>query len=363
MTHHHTVPRTLRGIQLAACASAALLLAACGGGGGSGGDENTATAGELRTFTYEDTVDPEILDPFKKEHPDLDVRTATFESLDEAAAKIKSGFSTDVIEVCLDEAAPLLADKLLAPIDTSKLTNWKDLSPTFRDANGVTIDGDVVMVPMSAGPHGIIYTTKAFPDGVDSYTALFDPANKGKVALDGGWLTALADAALASGITDPISMTDQQVQEMKDKILAAQGQFRTISESDSDMANLFKSGEVVLADGGRGTAEQINEGGGEVTWVAPKEGTLSWVCGLGVSADAKNVDAAYALIDYYISKPAQATTGDLGYVITNPTALSEVSEEFRETANPADLKDTIPQVEPKNAEVWRTAWQEIEAGG
>lgn len=355
MSQHHK--RTYVAV---VCASAALLLAGCGGGGG---DENTASAGELRTFTYEDTVDPDLLDPFKKEHPDLDVRTATFESLDEAAAKITSGFSTDVIEVCLDEAAPLLADNLLAPIDTAKLTNWNDLSPTFRDANGVTVDGKVVMVPMSSGPHGIIYTTEAFPDGVDSYTALFDPANAGKVALDGGWLTALSDAALASGITDPISMTDAQVEEMKTKILDAKGQFRTIAGSDSDMANLFKSGEVVLADGGRGTAEQINEGGGAVTWVAPKEGTLSWVCGLGVSADAENVDAAYSLIDYYISKPAQAVTGDLGYVITNPTALPEVSEEFRETADPAGVKDTIPQVEPKNAEVWRSAWQEIEAGG
>jgi spermidine/putrescine transport system substrate-binding protein len=362
MSHHHTVRWTRRGTQFAVCASAALLLTSCGG---SSSSESSASKGEVRTFTYEDTVDPEILDPFKKEHPDLDVRTATFESLDEAAAKIKSGFSTDVIEVCLDEETPLLADKLLAPIDTAKLSNWSDLSPTFRDAGGVTVDGNVVMVPTSSGPHGIIYTTKAFPDGVDSYTALFDPVNKGKVALDGGWLTALADAALASGITDPIAMTDAQVGQMKDKIIAAvrDGQFRTISQSDSDQANLFKSGEVVLADGGRGTAEQINDGGGEVTWVAPKEGTLSWVCGLGISADAENVDGAYALIDYYISKSAQATIGGLGYVITNPTALSEVSEEFKEAADPAGVQGTIPQVEPKNAEVWRTAWQEIEVGG
>jgi len=357
MSQHRTVRRT----RVAVCASAALLLAACGGGS----SENTATKGELRTFTYEDTVAAEILDPFKKANPDLDVRTATFESLDEAAAKLTSGFSTDVIEVCLDEAKPLLKDKLLADIDTSKVSNWNDLSPTFRDADGVTVDGKVVMVPTTAGPHGIIYSTKAFPNGVDSYTALFDPANNGKVALDGGWLTALADAALASGITDPTAMTDDQVTQMKDKILAAMkdGQFRTISESDSDMANLFKSGEVVLADGGRGTAEEINSNGGEVTWVAPKEGTLSWICGLGISAEAKNVDAAYSFIDYYVSKPAQAIVGDLGYVITNPTALSEVSEEFRETANPADLKDTIPQAEPENADVWRSAWQEIEAGG
>ncbi len=46
----------------AVCASAALLLAGCGGGGG----ENTASAGELRTFTYEDTIDPDILDALQE---------------------------------------------------------------------------------------------------------------------------------------------------------------------------------------------------------------------------------------------------------------------------------------------------------
>lgn len=354
MTRQHTIRRG----RLAIGVSAAMLLAACGSPA-----ENTATQGEVRTFTYEDTIDPEILGPFEADHPDLEVRTATFESLDEAAAKLTSGFSTDVIEVCLDEARPLLADDLLAGIDTAKLSNWDALAPTFRDADGVTVDGEVIMVPVSAGPHGIIYNTADFPDGVDSYAALFDPAYAGRVALDGGWLTALADTALASGITDPMSMTDEQVEEMKNKILAAEGQFRTIAQSDSDMANLFKSGEVILADGGRGTAEQINDSGGDVTWVAPKEGSLSWICGLGVSSDADNVDASYALIDYYISQSAQATIGDLGYVVTNPSALSDVSEEFRESADPAALEGTIAEVEPENADVWRSAWQEIEAGG
>ncbi|CAA0124798.1 Spermidine-binding periplasmic protein SpuE [Mycolicibacterium vanbaalenii] len=358
MTQHPLFRRCTRAV---ACASGALLvLTACGGGDG----ENTATAGELRTFTYEDTIDPGIIGPFTSENPDLELKTATFDSVDEGAAKLNAGFSTDVVEVCLDEAKPLHQDQLLAPIDTSRLTNWESLDPTFREANGVVIDGDVTMVIASAGPHGMLYDNNAIPGGIDSYTALFDPAYRGKVALDNGWLTALADAALASGITDPLEMTDDQIEQMKDKIRAAMadGQFRTLAEGDSDMSNLFKSGEVILADGGRGTAEMINANGGNVTWVAPKEGTLSWMCGLGISADAANVDAAYAFLDYYISPRAQGAIGDLGYVITNPKGLPEVSAEFQKTANPSDLEGTIPQFEPDNADVWRSAWQEIEAG-
>ena len=356
-------PLVRRSTQVIACTSGALLvLTACGG---DGGGENSATSGELRTFTYEDTIDPGIIEPFTSANADLELKTAIFDSVDEGAAKLNAGFSTDVVEVCLDEAKPLTEDKLLAPIDTSKLSNWESLDPTFREAKGVVVDGEVTMVIASAGPHGMIYSNDAVPGGIDSYTALFDPVYRGNVAMDNGWLTGLGVTGLASGVKEPLEMTDEQIGQMKAKIQTAMadGQFRTLAEGDSDMSNLFKSGEVIVANGGRGTAEAINANGGNVTWVAPKEGTMSWMCGFGISADAANIDAAYAFIDYYISPEAQGAVGDLGYVITNPKGLPEVAEEFQKTANPSDLEGTIPQFEPDNADVWRAAWQEIEAGG
>ncbi len=62
-------------VRVAALASTAVLLAACGGGdsGSEGGSGNSATTGELRTFTYEDTVSDEILAPYKTANPDVDV--------------------------------------------------------------------------------------------------------------------------------------------------------------------------------------------------------------------------------------------------------------------------------------------------
>ena len=43
--------------------------------------------------------------------------------------------------------------------------------------------------------------------------------------------------------------------------------------------------------------------------------------------------------------------------------LADRIDRLLATADPAAVKDTIAQVEPKNADVWRSAWQEIEAGG
>lgn len=360
-----------------ALASAALLtvtfaLAGCGSGAdaasastnsSAAGTGTTGVSGELRILSYEQTLTPDTLDPFKQANPGLTVRAATFEDDDEAAAKIKAGFETDVIEVCLDEQGPLVDAGMLAPIDTSKLTYWNDLDPTFRDAEGVATNGDVTMVPIRAGAEGIIYDKATFPDGVDSWQALFDPKYDGQVALDGGyWLTAFAEVALANGNTDPFNLSDSELAAARDQLISQRSHFRAFARSEADKANLFKSGEIVLADGGPQSAEQLNADGGNVGWAAPKEGVLSWMCGLSISSKAKNVDAAYALLNDYTSPKTQGVIGSDYYVIMNPNGVQYVDDAHRENADPASIAGAHPETAPKNADLWRQYWQEVEVG-
>ena len=342
------------------------LLAACGSSDNA--DNATAAPGDpvsgtLRMFTYDDSIDPIIMDPFKQEYPDLKVQNATFNSNAQAAAKIKGGFGADVIEVCLDESSPLIDANLLEPIDTDQVTDWDDMAAGFRNADGVTVDGNTWVVPLSAGPHGLIYVNSAFPDGLDSWTALYDPALKGQVALDGGGsLTPLAVTALSLGIEDPMNMTPEQITEVKDYMIANRDQFRTFADSDSDTVNLFKSGEIVLSDGGRGTATKLQNAGVDVTWVPPTEGALSWVCGLSISSKSNNIPASYAIINHYLTPEMQAATAELGFGITNPKALPLIPEDEQELADPSALEGMIAEVEPANPEEWDQAWQEIQVG-
>jgi spermidine/putrescine transport system substrate-binding protein len=118
---------------------------------------------------------------------------------------------------------------------------------------------------------------------------------------------------------------------------------------------------VVLTDGGRGTAMAAEEAGVPVEWIAPKEGPLSWICGLGISSGAKNVEAAYKLINYYASPKAQAQSATEGYVVTNPAALPLVPEKYKESADPASVKNAIAEREPPNLDEYVHAWQEVES--
>ena len=73
--------------------------------------------------------------PSVRQIPDLDLKTATFDSVQEGSAKIAGGFETDIVQACTDEYQPLLARNLLRPIDPDGVTAWEDLD--FRDNEGI----------------------------------------------------------------------------------------------------------------------------------------------------------------------------------------------------------------------------------
>ena len=348
-------------------ASVMILGAGCGGGGGTTDvapapkDPDAPATGTLSFFAYGDTVVDQMLDPFREANPDLDLKVASFNSDKAAAAKMAGGFEADVVEVCTDEMQPLLARDLLRPLDEKGVPEFNDLAfsnaDEVRDANG-----NVLFVPASAGPQGLIVNTEEVDAStIDSYQDLFDPAYAGNVALEATPLTAIAETALAMGLDDPMNLSEDEVGQARDYLADHRDQFRTFADSDASMVNLFKSGEVVLADGGRGTTQAMIDDGVPVEWIAPQEGSLSWVCGLAITSKAQNIDAAYKLINYYASPEAQAISGDMGFVAMNPKALPMVDPRFRKSADPRNLENAIPETEPDDADAYDRAWQEVQA--
>lgn len=348
------------------CVSA--LVAGCGSSGepttavDAPADPDTPATGTLSVFAYQDTITDELLDPFRKQNPELELRTAAFGSNQEAAAKLTGGFEADVVEVCLDEMSPLVKRDLLRPIDPAAITDWDQL--VFRDSPGVLNEaGEVQVVPLSAGPQGLIYDAGEVPEGeVDSFADLFDRQFAGRVALEADYpLPAIAETALAIGIEDPMNLTSEELDRVKQHLIDHRDQFRALWRSDADVVNLFRSGEIVLADGGPGLTERIRRTGVDARWVAPRERPLSWVCGLAVTSDAQNVDAALRLINWQASPEAQAIRAEGGYVVTNPQAIELVAPRYRRTADPASIENAIAETEPPRYREWVRAFQEFKA--
>lgn len=352
---------------LLAVVGTALTLAACGSSGST--DEATAPSnldqpatGSLRVFAYEDSVTPEMMDPFQSRNPDLEIKTATFDSDSEAAAKLAGGFKADVVEVCLDEAKPLLTRGLLRPIDTSGVNDWSRIA--FNDSEGVRQDGTVIAVPLSAGPEGIIINTDEVKTPVTSFHDLFDPQFDDRAALEGDYpLVPIAVSALAMGIEDPMNLSSNELDRVAGFMDEHRSHFRALWRSDSDLVNLFKSGEVVIANGNSAQVKRMQEDGLPVEWISPDEGTISWVCGFGISSGAQNLPAAYRLINWQASPKAQAIRGRNGYVVTNPGAMALIPKADHATADPSSLKSAIPETSPPSYNQWVRVFEAFQASG
>ncbi len=356
--------------------AAGLLVAVLAGLGlaGCGDQRTTALApapeapeapvtGTLRVFAYEDSVGEDLLAPFRRANPGLDVKTATFDSNQEAAAKLRGGFEADVVEVCLDEIRPLSATGQLRPLDERAIPGFGRIVPSMRDAAGVRQDGQLLVVPLEAGPEGLISNTDKLPAGIDEFADLYDERLAGRVALEGDIaLPTIAETALALGIRDPMDLSDAELARVMRHITDRRDHFRSFWQSDSDAVNLMKTGEVVAMNGGRGLAVQMREAGAPVKWVRAKEGLITWVCGFGIASSAQNVPAAYKLVNHLLSKRAQAKRAENGYVVTTPDALALVAPAIRKTADPAVLDGAIAEREPPGHERWTRAWTRLMAG-
>jgi spermidine/putrescine transport system substrate-binding protein len=349
-----------------ALVGATLLLAACGGDDGTDApaaapeDPSADVSGTLRVFAYEDSVVPELIDPVLEANPDLEIQTATFDSNEEAAAKLAGGFEADVVEICLDEMQPLTDQGLLRPLDPEGIEHWENLN--FTDAEGIVIDGETYGVPLSAGLEGLVYNEEEVPGGIDEIADLFDPQFAGRATIHGSYaLPLIAETALAMGIEDPINLTPEQLEDVKQYLIDHADQFRTLWGSDSDLVNLFKSGEVVVAAAGPQLAQRIIDADVPAKWAPAKEGTLSWVCGFAITSKAENIPAAYELMNFQASPEAQAIRAQDGYLVTNRKALELAPPGYRETSGVETAKTAIAEARPPDYQDWVRAFQDYKS--
>lgn len=371
--------RVRRGVLhwVAMVAAAATLAVACSSGDGgsdgasesAGGDGASASSGEpsgvLRVFTFEDSQIPEVLDPFKEQYPDVEVQAAAFDSGDEALTKLESGFQADVVEVCVREVPRYTASNVLMPLDTSRLVGWDSVFPAFKEG-GVAADGNTYVAVAQGGPAGVVWNPDLFPAGVTSYKELFeDPALAGQVAMDGTPYYAIAIGALALGYEDPYDLTSEDVQKVADYFIDHQDQFRSFFEGDADFLSLYRNQEIQAAAAFPGYEDQLAKEGMDIGFNFASEGTLTWMCGMGISANAQNIDASYAWVNLFLSTPIQAYFAETwNYLASNEETLAtlppEVVTDLR-MDDPEWLAEAIPTQIPDNYDEWLDAMRQIKS--
>jgi spermidine/putrescine transport system substrate-binding protein len=268
---------------------------------------------------------------------------AFFGDEDEAFEKLRAGFEADVSHPCSQSVVKWREAGLLKPIDTSRITNWKDIQPGIAAMPDFMTDDEGVawIVPFEWGNTVLTYRT----DNVDaadvaSLQAFADPKFMDRVSIGNNVDDAYALASLAIGLTDWTQMTDEQFVQASDFLRKVHQNVRLYWSDSTEISQALASGEVDLAWAWNDAAVLA---AGEGVPVAVKrdtaEGLSTWVCGYSLLANgAGDENLAYDFLNATLdTRVSEYMVTAWGYGHANAAGMAAMDQAVVEAAGYADV--------------------------
>ncbi|GAB4381979.1 MAG: ABC transporter substrate-binding protein [Elainellaceae cyanobacterium] len=317
----------------------------------------------LTAIVWEGYTDSSFTESFE-EQTGCTVKATYAGSSDEMFAKFRTGGGRtyDIISASGDITKRLYKAGLVRPIDTSKLENYDAIFESFQKGEWNTFDGKPYGVTFAWGPNVLVYNTKEVKSAPQSWDVLSDPAYAGKIALPDNPMT-IADVALWLGKEHPYDLTDADLAEVKDKLLELRPNIRKFWTTAGELANLFQSGEIVLAHAWPLTYTQLSEAGFPIGSVSPQGKLTGWTDSWMISKRSPNTEVAYQWIDYILSGTGQKGVMDVtGYSGATTLGIEAIGKERAHELFMDDLSlhSQINMWQSvKNYDKWVQLWNEI----
>ena len=249
-----------------------------------------------------------------------------FAEEEEAFTKLRAGYQVDVSHPCSGRIRRWRDAGILQPIDTSRLSNFGDMFPTLQSINGAD-EGGQWFIGVDWGNTSVVYRTDLVDVPEDSWTVLWDERYAGKLSMGEDVTDTAIIAALVAGVADPYNMTDDDIAKVKDLLAKQKPLLRFYWSDNTTMEQALASGELVASSAWNSSVLTLRNQGVPVDYMSPKEGILTWCCGLVLAKDAPQVDKAHDLIDAMISPEAgQWLITQQGYGHSNKKSFDAVDD-------------------------------------
>ena len=232
-----------------------------------------ATGGELNLFAWSEYVPQSVLDGFTKE-TGIQINYETYGSNEEMLAKLMSGASSyDLIQPSEYVVEALVKEKLLLPLDKSKLPNLKNIGPEYwKQPHDPEL---TYSVPYMQGTVGIVINTEKVKEPVTGYADVFQPKYKGRIVILDDALEIVTWGLATQGI-GPDGVTKENLAKVR-PVLAKWLPLVKVYDSDSPKTALL-NGDVDLGIAWSGEAAiLIKEQPGKFAYVLPKEGAHMFI--------------------------------------------------------------------------------------
>jgi len=317
------------------------VLVSCGGAKEETGPAKVAP-GQVNIYIWTNYLPQEVVAGFE-ERTGIKVNVDTYDSNEAILEKLQSGVADYDLVVPSDYMMKtLIPEGLVRTLDHARLPNFKNLDPRFLDQQYDPKNAH--SFPYLWGTTGIGYDRQKVKEPIDSWHALFDERHAGRILMLDDPREAFGAALRLMGKS--INERDPATLRKAAGMLKAQKRLvRTYNSSD--FANLLAAGDVDVAQGYNGEmAEAVANAPGRLAYVIPKEGGTLWIDNVAIPKGARNVDAAYAFLDYILEpETAAKIVNGVHYAGANQAALPLVAQQIRQNPSIYPPKEVLDRCE------------------
>jgi len=294
----------------------------------------------LRLLSWEGYPPPALVRQFA-EAEGIGVELGVLADADSIASALRNPERDryDLVVLPLEQVASLLADEpQLQPLDLNRLAT--EPQPPLAEVAAAygSAAGEVYAWPHVWGTSGLIVNRAAIDGAIDSYQDLCAPAYRDRVSYRPAF-SSLVAAAYGLGL-EPFEFLAANPEDAAgweallshayDALAACHENVSVYWRDRLEQVQGMLAGEVDLAEGWDWTAWTLQRQNPDFAYIAPAEGLLGWLDAFAIPADAENLDAAYAWIDF-VSQPENAalvlqTTGTIPAV---PLEADQLEADFQ----------------------------------
>lgn len=364
--------------------AALAMLSACGG---KQGDENASGAAApeenvLFVLNWSDYIGETTVADFEAK-TGIAVTYDVFDSNEVLETKLLAGRSGFDVVV---PTAPFLERQIKAGVflklDKTKLPNLANMDPQIMERTALHDPGNEHAITYLWGTVGIGYNVdmvrKALgTDTIDSWSAIFEPANAAKLAKCGITMLDSPTDVFASVLIykgrDPNSEKPEDLAVIEETLMKVRPYIKYLHSSS--YINDLASGEICVALGWNGDMLQARDRGAEaakpvrIAYAIPKEGAINYFDMLAIPADAPHPGNAHEFLNFIMDPAVIAKVSDkVRFANGNAASLPLISAQVRD--DPAifpgpEVRATLRQdlaESPEFSREMNRAWTRIRTG-
>lgn len=342
-----------------------------------------ADAGTVNVYNWADYIGESTIADFTKE-TGIKVVYDMYASTEEMEAKMLAGSSGyDVVLQSGLNLPRMVTAKVYQKLDKTKLSNWGNLDPEILTILQGFDPGNEYGVPYTWGTVGFTYNMdlvkKVLPDAdFNSLDTVFNPDNAQKLATCGLSIldspNDIGPAVMKWLGIDPNKAGPDDYKKLAEAFAKIRPYIATFD--NTNFLTTLPNGEVCAVNswsGDYGVAKKRAADAGiklDLQYFVPKSGAPAWFDVWAIPSDAKNVDNAYAFLNYMLRpEVVAAATNFIGYANANKAATALVDPSI--SGDPAVYPDaatkerlfTLAPMTPEQEEALTRTWTEIKTGG